>query len=286
MPDGLLQAPRSHRILAVVTLAAAALLAYLAWFPIPFTSYPAPDWSGAQVGDDTELSPLSRKLLFFHPALAWSAFVAYTVVLGCSIAYLNERRLRFDRAGRAAAEVGFLLNTAALATGTLWGLRAWVKEGQGGLATVYSEPKVLVVVVLWLAFAAYLLLRRLVDGQERRARLAAVFGILGFIGVPLSFATSRLLQKSLHPDVLGPGANADAAVSFPVELVLFWSFITFSLAFTSLWLWRRRIGEIEARAETLEEETAQASDDATLSGGAITAPGRGAEAPQGAAHAE
>ena len=223
------------------TLVSWPALLYLAWFV-------APDWSG--VADVS--APLTRKILFFHPASAWASFAAYFVVFALSIAVLNERDSRYDLPARAAAEVGFWLNTVALLTGTLWGVQEWNESGRPALATVYSEPKVLVVVVLWFTFAAYLLLRRLVESPERRARLAAAFGVLGFLGVPLSFATSRLLSTSLHPDIAGPGSNPDAAVGATVGWILVVSLVAFLALFVHLWLARLRLLRAEAALETLE----------------------------------
>jgi len=223
------------------TLVSWPVLLYLAFFV-------APDWSGlADVA-----APLTRKMLFFHPASAWASFAAYFVVFALSIAVLNEKDAKYDAPARAAAEVGFWFNTVALATGTLWGIQEWSEAGRPALATVYSEPKVLVVVVLWFTFAAYLLLRRLVDGPERRARLSAAFGVLGFLGVPLSFATSRLLSTSLHPDIAGPGANPDAAVGATVGLVIAFSLVAFLALFLHLWLARLRLVRAEERLEALE----------------------------------
>ena len=225
------------------TLLTWPVLVYLVWFV-------APDWSGlADVS-----APLTRKVLFFHPASAWAAFAAYFVVFALSIAVLNERDARYDAPARAAAEVGFWFNTVALATGTLWGIQEWSESGSTSLATVYSEPKVLVVVVLWFTFAAYLLLRRLVDGEERRARLSAAFGVLGFLGVPLSFATSRLLSTSLHPDIAGPGSNPDAAVGPVVGAVLAFSAVAFLALFLHLWLARLRLARLSERLEALETQ--------------------------------
>lgn len=214
------------------------VLLWLVWFRTP-------DWSYAP----EVTAPLTRKVLFFHPASAWASFAAYFVVFAMSVAYLSERKLKYDAPARAAAEVGFLFNTIALATGTFWGIQEWSSTGQNDLATVYSEPKVLVVVILWFTFAAYLLLRQQTDGPERQARLGAIFGVLGFIGVPLSFATSRLLQTSLHPDIAGPGKNPDAAVSGDVGLAILWSLLVFLLLFIHLWLQRLRLLRIQDNLE-------------------------------------
>lgn len=228
-------------------LAALLLLVWATWWDTPLGR--APDWTAT--ADVT--APLTRKLLFTHPALAWSTFVAYIVTFSFSIAALNERSRRFDTPARSAAEVGFVLNTLALFTGTLWGLQEWSRSGSTALATVYTEPKVLVVVVMWLTFAAYLLLRRLVDDPARRSRLAAAFGILGFLGVPASYLTSRLLAKSLHPDVVGPGSNPDAQLGAYEGLLLWWSFIAFTLLFVHLHLLRLRMARAQ---DALAEATA------------------------------
>lgn len=226
-------------------IAAMIVLAYLTWFVAPSWAY-SPDVT----------APLTRKILFWHPAAAWASFAAYFIVFVASVAYLNERRLRYDAVGRSAAEVGFMFNTVALVTGTFWGMQEWGRSGEAPLATVYSEPKVLVVVVMWLAFAAYLLLRRYVDGTDRRARLSAIFGVMGFIGVPLSFATSRVLQTSLHPDIAGPGKNPDAAVGGSVGAIIGFSMVAFLLLFIHLWLQRLHILRLRDRLDELEPENA------------------------------
>jgi len=227
-----------------------SLIATVITWPLLFLSVAlwAPDWS--YQSDVT--APMTRTLLFFHPPSAWASFVAYLTVFAFGVAYLNERKLHYDAPARAAAEVGFLLNSIALITGTFWGIQEWSRQGQTALATVYTEPKVLVVVVLWAVFAAYLLLRRMVDGAERQARLAAVFGILGFVGVPASFLTSRALETSLHPDIAGPGANPDAAVSGDVGWLLLLGFVAFVSLFLYLWVRRLQLLRLADRLEKLE----------------------------------
>ncbi len=219
-------------------LAAGAVLIYLTWFRTP-------DWSYAP----EVTAPLTRKLLFYHPPSAWASFAAYFVVFAYSIGVLNERSLKYDLPARAAAEVGFGFNTVALITGTLWGVQEWSRTGQASLATVYSEPKVLIVVIMWFTFAAYLSLRRFVDAPETRARLSAIFGVLGFVMVPVAFASSRILQTSLHPDVGGPGKNPDAALDATSSFALGWGLIVFLLLFLHLWLQRQRILRLRDQME-------------------------------------
>lgn len=229
------------------------LLILLTWIKVPANvpiigGIGAPDWSYQP--DVT--APLTRNLLFYHPPSAWVSFCAYLVTFIMSVAFLNERKLRYDRLAQAAAEVGFLMNTIALATGTFWGIQEWSRTGQNALATVYTEPKVLVVVMLWLTFAAYLVLRRYVDDPVRRARLSAVFACIGFVAVPASFLTSRLVATSLHPDIAGPGKNPDAAVSGDIGALLLLGFLAFLALFVHLYLQRIRIADLEERILDLE----------------------------------
>lgn len=248
-------ADRARSFTLYGSVAALLLLIWLTWLDTPWGK--APDWTGAI----DVYAPLTRKLLFWHPASAWASFVAYLVTFSLSIAYLNERNPKHDDGARAAAEAGFMLNTIALATGTAWGIPEWTSNGQQGLATVYSDPKVLVVVVLWLTFAAYLLLRRLIDDPRRRARLAAAFGILGFLGVPASYLVGQLVPTDLHPVLGGPGAKPDAALTDYQGYILLWSFIAFTLLFVHVFLARLRLARLEHRVEQLEGEAIERQAD-------------------------
>lgn len=227
-------------------LLSGAGLIYMTWFGTPDWSYSA---------DVT--APLTRKLLFYHPASAWASFAAYFVVFVYSIGYLNERHLRYDQPARAAAEVGFGFNTVALITGTLWGVQEWSRTGQSSLATVYSEPKVMVVVIMWFTFAAYLTLRNYIAQPEKRARLSAIFGVLGFVMVPIAFATSRVLTLSLHPDIAGPASNPDAAVDQATGYTIGWSMLVFVLLFIHLWLQRVRMLGLQERVAHMEKPHAR-----------------------------
>jgi len=50
----------------------------------------------------------------------------------------------------------------------------------------------------FLLYVAYLMLRSGLDDPDRRARFAAVYGIVGACTVPLNFLVSRVLQD-VHP---------------------------------------------------------------------------------------
>jgi heme exporter protein C len=53
-------------------------------------------------------------------------------------------------------------------------------------------------------YAAYLTLRNTIESPDRRARFAAVYGILCFISVIYVFMVIRIRTDTLHPVVFGP----------------------------------------------------------------------------------
>ena len=59
--------------------------------------------------------------------------------------------------------------------------------------------------ITWLLYAAYLPLRQGIEDPQRRARFAAVYGVIAFASVPLTFAAVRIF-RSIHPVVIGAGA--------------------------------------------------------------------------------
>ena len=67
----------------------------------------------------------AARIVYFHVPMAWVAFLAFFVVFGASIAYLRTGNARWDRLGRASAEVGVVFTTLVLITGSIWGYPIW-----------------------------------------------------------------------------------------------------------------------------------------------------------------
>src|SRR5690606_25321239 len=102
--------------------------------------------------------------------------------------------------GVAAAEIGIVFCTLVLLTGPLWAKPAW--------GTWWTwDPRLTTTLVLWLIYVAYIMLRGMLDDPSRRANISAVFGIVGFIDVPIVFMSIRW-WRTIHPTVIeGDGLN-------------------------------------------------------------------------------
>jgi len=166
---------RLHRALLGATLAAGLLALYMAFVYAP---------KEATMGD-------VQRIFYFHVGAAWTALLAFFVVLLGGLAYLRTRDRRWDALALSSAEIGVVFTTITLATGSIWAKPAW-----GAWWT--WDPRLTTTTVLWLIYVSYLILRSTIDEPERRARFAAVVGIVGFVDVPIVFLSIRL-WRTIHP---------------------------------------------------------------------------------------
>ncbi len=184
-----------------------------------------------------------QRLFYFHMPSAWIALgPAFTCVFGFSVAYLATGKLAYDRVAGAAAEIGVLFTTITLVTGPLWAKPAW------GVYWTW-EPRLTTTLILWFIYVGYLLLRAVAPSGPKRARLAAVYGIVGWVDVPVVFL-SIWWWRTVHPRILGSGGFAmDAAMVW----VLAGCIAAFTLLFVCLLLLRVRLEGISARLDSLTD---------------------------------
>jgi heme exporter protein C len=92
------------------------------------------------------------------------------------------------------------------------------------------------------------MLRRSVK-ENQRANLSAVFGIIGFINVPITFFSIRL-WRTIHPVIItSRGLN----MSWPMKLTLIITVIAFCFLFFSLLVSRIRLERLKMRITEINE---------------------------------
>ncbi|TAK32642.1 MAG: cytochrome C assembly protein [Chloroflexota bacterium] len=182
-----------------------------------------------------------QRIFYFHVPSAYIAFLAFAVVFVSSVQYLRTRDAGWDARAHASAEIGVVFCTIALVTGSIWAKPIW-----GAWWT--WDPRLTTTLVLWLIYVSYLMLRRALDEPERRARFAAVVGIIGFVDVPLVFMSIRW-WRTIHPVVF----NAD---SIDVDGQMMVALVVSLAAFTILYLYllKLRVGleRLQIRVEALQ----------------------------------
>lgn len=208
-------------------LAWAAALAVL--LDVPLTLVVAPEAAGFN-------APLTQRIFYYHVPAAWVAYLAFAVTAACGALVLWRREEAWDAVALASAEVGTLFSLVALGTGLVWSRQEFVGYSP------FRDAKVITLVVVILAYLAYFALRASIPERGRRARVAAAYGLLALLGVPLSYLASR---ASIHPDF----TRSDESLDPRLGLVLLASTVAFTLLYATLVDVRARLARAEAALE-------------------------------------
>ncbi|MCL7416042.1 MAG: cytochrome c biogenesis protein [ANME-2 cluster archaeon] len=206
----------------LLMLAAIGLLLFYA--PVPINPGERPTFTNSQgqvqyITTDAQWTNYvySFHIAYFHIAIALTSYLAFLMVLVFSILYLRNGRQEWDIKAAASAEVGVIFAGLTLISGSIWAGAAWGHYWPPGDVRLNTS------LVLFFIYLAYLLIRQAIDVPEKRARLSAVFGIIGFISVPISFMSIRIWSATTtHPLVLGPGGGGmtGSAIILPMMLNL------------------------------------------------------------------
>jgi len=176
------------------------------------------------------------RIVYFHVPISLVAFLAFFVVFAASIAYLRTANPRWDRLGRASAEVGLVLTTLVLITGSIWAYPIW--------GTWWSwDPKLTTTLILWFMYLAYLMVRSYAE-PPRGPRFAAIVGIVAFFDVPIVYMSSYWWRTLHPPPAIGP--LAEAQPSSTISQILLLSMLAFVLLYAYLVRVRIEIEEAES----------------------------------------
>lgn len=194
---------------------------YLVWALIPLMAialYLVFVWSPVE-----KTMGIVQKIFYFHVGSAWTAFLSFFVVFVSSILFLIKRKRIYDTVASVSAEIGVVFTAIVLITGSIWGRSAW--------NTWWTwEPRLTTTLILFFIYVAYILIRHMEGAWEKKARLASVFGIIGFIDVPIVFMAIRWWNSKLHPIVFGNGPSQQGGGVEPPMLVT----LLFTLAVITL----------------------------------------------------
>ncbi len=141
-----------------------------------------------------------QRIFYIHLPSAFTSFLAFFVVFLASLGYLFTRKLPWDWLAAAAAEVGVVFCTIVLITGPLWAKPVW------GIWWTW-DARLTTTLILFLIYVGYLMLRTYVPEAHRRALLAAVVGILGFVDVPIVYMANRW-WRTQHPQPVIAGGES------------------------------------------------------------------------------
>ena len=177
-----------------------------------------------------------QRLMYVHVPAAWLAFLSFFVVFLMSVLYLIQRDLRWDRVAQSSAEIGVVFTVLTLALGSMWGKPTW------GVWWTW-DPRLTTTAIMLAIYVGYLAIRSFADDPDKRARWAAIVGIIGFANVPIVYL-SVIWWRTLHQPPSSP-----RSVSPEILWTLMFNLAAFTVIYVYLMMRRIRLAKLEGELE-------------------------------------
>jgi heme exporter protein C len=229
--------PKQLKVLSWLTIVLVAIALYLSIWYAP---------REAVMGD-------VQRVFYFHVAAGWVGALAFLVAAVAGVLLLLRREHRYDIMALASVEIGIVFTFINIVSGSIWARPIW--------NTWWTwDPRLITATIMALVYLAYVMLRQGVEDPDRRARFAAVYGIIGFLSVPLTFLSIRIF-RSIHPVVFGAGDALSSGMEGPrMQAAFFISLLTFSFIYVTL-LWHRvRLQQLSEQLEMQKMKLLSAED--------------------------
>jgi heme exporter protein C len=177
-----------------------------------------------------------QRLMYVHVPAAWLAFLSFFVVFLMSVLYLIQRDLRWDHVAQSSAEIGVVFTVLTLALGSMWGKPTW------GVWWTW-DPRLTTTAIMLAIYVGYLAIRSFADDPDKRARWAAIVGIIGFANVPIVYL-SVIWWRTLHQPPSSP-----RSVSPEILWTLMFNLAAFTVIYIYLMMRRVRLAKLEGELE-------------------------------------
>ena len=131
---------------------------------------------------------------YFHVGSFATAFSGFFLGLAASLMYLKTGDFKYDSFAAGVNEIALLFASTGLAMGSIWGRYAW------GVWWDW-DPRLTSMLLCWLVYAGYLMMRSSVDEPSTRARLSAVLSIFGCMLVAFVYKSIDWFRTQ-HPSAV------------------------------------------------------------------------------------
>jgi heme exporter protein C len=158
----------------------------------------------------------SQRIFYLHVPIALTAYACFATGAWKALRLLATGVDRYDVESSVAVHIGTIFGALTLLTGSLWARISW------GVWWTWGENQLVLFLVIFLFYSAYFMLRQSVPPGIARARLSAVYAVLGVVLIPVSFLAIRLSANFIHPVVFtqrGPQMAPSMLLVFVLSLV-------------------------------------------------------------------
>lgn len=175
------------------------------------------------------------RIMFFHIPAAFTFGLGAFIALVASVMFLVRKSFFMDDLAVSATEVALVFGAINLVTGMIWGRISW------GIWWAW-DARLTSMLISWLMYAGYLMLRNAIDEPTQRARSAAVLSILTFPGVIITYKAIDWWRNQ-HPGAVLSFRTGGGTIDPAMEAMIYMNFLAVVLfAFVLLSIRMRQEG--------------------------------------------
>jgi heme exporter protein C len=170
---------------------------------------------------DEVLQGAIYRIIFFHVPAAFTFGLAAFAAVVSSVLFLARKDFKYDAFAASVTEVGLVFGAVNLVTGMIWGRISW------GIWWTW-DARLTSMLISWLMYAGYLMLRQAIDEPTQRGRSSAVMSILTFPGVIITYKAIDW-WRTQHPAPVLSIRGAEGGMDPAMESVLYLNFLALAL---------------------------------------------------------
>jgi len=182
------------------------------------------------------------RIFYFHVPAALLALSGFGIGMVVSLAYLASGNFRYDALAEGVIEVALVFATINLVTGSIWARIIW------GIWWTW-DARLTSMLVCWLIFAGYLMLRRAIEEPAQRARLSAVVSVFGAVDAVIVWKSIEWWRTQHPQPVLSIREGGGMAPG--MESVMYWNLLALFCLATVLVIVRMRQAGISREIDSL-----------------------------------
>lgn len=147
------------------------------------------------------------RIFYVHVPIALTAYAMFGWGAWKALRLLATREERYDLESYTGIHMGVIFGLLTLVTGSIWARAEW------GTWWDWRDNQLVAFLILFLFYSAYFMLRFSLEPGAARARISAVYALVGAVLIPVSFLAVRLAEEFLHPTPLIQKGTPDVAGS-------------------------------------------------------------------------
>jgi heme exporter protein C len=195
---------------------------------------------------DEKMQGAIFRILYFHAPAAMVAGLAVFGALIGSVLYLTTKDLKYDTFAVSTTEVALAFGAVNLLTGMIWARIIW------GVWWAW-DARLTSMLICWLMYAGYLMLRKAIEEPTTRARNSAALSILTFPGAIITWKSIEW-WRTLHPapvlSIRTGGGRMDPDLEWP----LLWNLIALAIFGGMLVVLRMRQEKLQRELDGLRRQ--------------------------------